>query len=1251
MMFKTHCSNNPAQNRDAAGRTVNLPVRQHRTAMLSSLMEFMRLLIFALILVQSAAAATLSAGYTIGSGLLGNSLFIDSSVTGGGDSSSGTGDLGWTAELAGLWTSNSSVILSGIALPIWSDANNTTTTVSGTFTFYFYDLDKGANPNAFDGTGVESLVGTATASFTQGAIGTYYAVFDSPVRFTARSTGVAVRIVNTGWLRLKINTAPGGVLKNSTTGAAIGGTNPDFRITLAGLAYIPPAFAPRVNLAKYQTVITDSTNGQNLASYVTDGVVGDANLWQSAGYAPHWAEVVFPFPVQVGSAQIFSGYDDGYYMTSCNLQYLTNSTWVNVPGGTVSVNTNVECNVVFSAPVTSTAFRLYDSADGTIRVKELALYPPNGTNGFAVGTDVTLDLARERPALATSNTAGNYAQNAVDGYVDDTSMWQTALAGSNSLMIDLRVNTKIGSAHLYSGSAGIPPLTNFVLCYWNGSAWQNIPGGSVSGNTNPVCVVPFAADVVTSNVLLVSTNTSVTSIKELCVFAANNNNGYAAGTGVITGPPPTAQFDDYNDAYYNLKNQAANLAMAVSGGVPGLAQPGLTNAQSEYQILLNISTGTYRLRNRATGQCLSGAQLSTNAGALLVDEPYSALPDQDWILQPVDGTHYQLVNQWSGLAVDTQGEGTAPGTPLVQNSINGSVSQNWALVYAEHYPKKGMDGGGWVSNPSTLDGNWCYDWGLNNTAAPTLPAGVVYDPMQWGNYNWDLGSSAGPLWQYYPQWRTQAKTMHCLGFNEPDNNTQSNINSNTAVALWPRLQAMDVPLVSPAPANLTGGWLAYFYNQATNLGYRVDYTAVHTYPSPSSGSSDGLVSTLQTGYTNWGRPVWLTEFSFVDWNTPDTGTWTEEDNYNCLAEFLWRAEGLTWLRHYGLFIFTADTNNPVPPLPWSTVGPRSNTFDTNGNFTPFGQLYAAWDGDANVETNKAYFIHNSGTRKRLQNTLGATANATDIRASDVLVQWTLQPVPSSSQYYIVSSLDGRRLTYVNGGSVSLVAAGTTGSAVQWQLTPYQYGWFYLDHPATSKRLQLAFNNTTSVSTFSMVANTTTTTAVQWRFIVPLTPTPSVWTGASNASWLNTNNWVAGNTPSATESVTFNSLSTAHLATVLNSNYDVFAISLTTPAGPVSIGGANTLTVGSGGIDLSGASQNLTVTTPLVLGAIQSWIVASGATLSVNGGMSGNGAVTIAGGGIVSLGGASTPATQPSSPAPHSRWQRPMFCPVGPGSAM
>ena len=147
-----------------------------------------------------------------------------------------------------------------------------------------------------------------------------------------------------------------------------------------------------------------------------------------------------------------------------------------------------------------------------------------------------------------------------------------------------------------------------------------------------------------------------------------------------------------------------------------------------------------------------------------------------------------------------------------------------------------------------------------------------------------------------------------MGFNEPDRTDQSNMTMAQVISLWPRLQELDLPLVSPSPGTIGSeeGWLDTFYTQADALGYRVDYTAVHTYPGPSGGSSNNLINFVNSAYTYNGksRPVWLTEFSFVDWGKNQS--WSEEDNYNCLAEFLWRAECNDNLRKYALFFFTEN---------------------------------------------------------------------------------------------------------------------------------------------------------------------------------------------------------------------------------------------------------------------------------------------------------------------------------------------------------
>ena len=132
-----------------------------------------------------------------------------------------------------------------------------------------------------------------------------------------------------------------------------------------------------------------------------------------------------------------------------------------------------------------------------------------------------------------------------------------------------------------------------------------------------------------------------------------------------------------------------------------------------------------------------------------------------------------------------------------------------------------------------------------------------------------------------------------------------------------------------------------------------------------------------------------------------------------------------------------------------------------------------------------------------------------------------------------------------------------------------------------------------------------------------------WDGSSSTSWVTTANWNSNSTPAVGRLVQFTNASTANLATVLNANHDILGILVTAPTGNVSIGGANTLTLRAQGIDLSAATKNLTLTAPLVLGANQSWNVATGRTLAANGAISGTGTLTITGGGKVTLGGDAT----------------------------
>ena len=925
------------------------------------------------------------------------------------------------------------------------------------------------------GGGDDVPVGSTTVGFNYISAGEYACIFDTPLTATLNITATKFQIVvtpsnagGTGSINFKIGT----LAYETFTGA---------RLSVSGTTSSAlPARARRLNVAKYQDVVASSENGNYIADYAADGLAGNENSWRSANVTgPHLAEVSLPVTITVRSAHVYLGIDDGSAPASFKVQYFSSGIWVDAPGSSVTGNTATEVNVIFSTGVTSSRFRFYAPGNNTHRVKEFALFranpdPNTGAElGYPIGTDVELNVAKKRPAVASAVSGTNYAKLAVDGLLHGTSKWQTNTVGTNTLDIDLRLTTKIGSAHLYSGDGSIAPISDFTLQYWTGTAWADISGGAITGNTSAARMITFTSAPSTSQVRLTFNNPGTSAVRELCIFPANGGAGYALGQDVAAAAPPTQKFEDYNNGFYQVMNRAASLPMAVNGTTPVL-DPGALDAElSQYQMLLNVGTNTYRLRNRSTGKCLAGATLTTTAGSALVDQNYTAMPHQNWRLVSVDATDFYLVNDWSGLVVDTAAGATSAGTGLVQQIINGSTSQHWRFVYQTHYPKKGL--AGYINRLADIKGDWGYNWGRTNSTG--VPSSFVFHPMQWGNFNWNT------LEQLVPTWKRDDRALHVLGFNEPDGAEQANLTVEQAISLWPRLERTDMPLASPVTVNPGNAWMDSFMTQALALGYRMDVVATHKYPTPSSGDPQGFIDELEAEYVAWDRPIWLTEFSTVDWN--GNATWTEEDNYNWLAEFMWRAESLPWLRHFSLFLFTASATYPEPTNPWDAVGPRSNAFQADGSTpTAFGELYFAWDNDDTVRADKAYFIHNKAERMRLQNATSSTGPSERwIRDGTNVTQWVLRPSPTAGQYYITSLRDGRRLRYT-GSALNFAAAHTTGTAVQWSLVADQYGWFYIENPAAAASTRRLRDLTGS---FSMVSNTTTSDNVKFRFIVPYSP--------------------------------------------------------------------------------------------------------------------------------------------------------------------
>jgi len=845
--------------------------------------------------------------------------------------------------------------------------------------------------------------------------------------------------------------------------------------------------AQSINLAKFQTASADSNGGGTIPSEAVDGIVSNDSRWYADGTVSgaHWLQIDLAESFTLGSAHVYLGLDDGYTIPNFTLQYANGSGWQTIT--TILGNTATDLNIIFPAPVLANKFRLH-TTENAARIKEIALFAPNGGSGYPLGTDVTLNLANRRGPTGSTTHLTNYPWNAVDGYVDDNSRWLCEnTAGPHSLQLDLASTANVGSIHLYSGVGGGSPLANFSIDYASGSGWTPIPGGtvtsgsitgnSITGNTSSAQAVNFSSPV-TANKIRITFTQNYGRIRELVVMPANTTSGapgYPLGAGVKIAPRPETTFSDYDDSWFRLARRGNDSSL-----VPG--DTGSTHATSAtpdpdrfLQFLYSPALDAYRIRQQASGKCIQVQGASKAAGALIVLGEYSAAPHQLWKLVPTDNGYFQVQNVWSGMVIASDGATPVDTANMSQQPLslvtNPPDTQEWQPKKQDDYFKKGT--GGWVGS---FGAAWSYDWARGDK--DSLSSDKFYVPMQ-HRQGWPNLST---LHERQTDWNNDAKPAYLLGFNEPDRPDQANMSVSNAIDLWPRLMAMDVPLVSPACAQ--GGeswWLGDFMDQHDEKGYRCDYTGGHWYSGPSADNLMNYIDTLQNRGND--RPVWLTEFSVVDWSG-GSGNWSEESNYNFILEVMWRAESKDNLRKYAIFIFRGGS----PASPWTLSNPRSNFLDSSGNLTPFGKAYAAWDGDMTVKSGQPYLLHNRLARHRMRNSGSSAPTPSWIRREDDSVQWLVQDA-GNGKIHLTSVVDGKRLRY-NGSTLDFAPALTTGSEVEWIHQIEEYGWRNVIHPGTGKFLRLnrsndASNNPVS-QTFEMVtaAAAANYSSTDWWFVKP-----------------------------------------------------------------------------------------------------------------------------------------------------------------------
>lgn len=264
---------------------------------------------------------------------------------------------------------------------------------------------------------------------------------------------------------------------------------------------------------------------------------------------------------------------------------------------------------------------------------------------------------------------------------------------------------------------------------------------------------------------------------------------------------------------------------------------------------------------------------------------------------------------------------------MVINNIDIALQGNISFIRVVPWnwvTKKGTGG----SYPQ-LDAGWYYNWGLGSSSQPNYE----YVPMAWG------AGGASPA--SINQMIAKKKTTHALGFNESDNCSGESGQYNNlcqpavAVAYYENLMSMGLRLGTPAPReNGPTTWLLEFARIAKEKNVRFDFVAVHWYdwgsnPATSPNASAQQIfarfkTYLNNVYNIYKLPIWITEFNA----NPNRTNSIQEDFLKLALPYL---DTLRFVERYAYFQpNAANSQNPVE---------SANYLNADGSLTNIGEVY------------------------------------------------------------------------------------------------------------------------------------------------------------------------------------------------------------------------------------------------------------------------------------------------------------------------
>ena len=278
-------------------------------------------------------------------------------------------------------------------------------------------------------------------------------------------------------------------------------------------------------------------------------------FWRDEHGLPSWLQITFAGNKIIDEVDVFTFRDfpaalsqtdpsssetfSNYGTTAFDVQYWNGNAWEIVPGGSITGNNQVWTKISFM-PITTSKIRIVVKAavDSVARISEVEVW------GIAAPTNV---------ALASSGatvTAQNYTQDGVypgyqfaPSYAIDGLRYCSLIASGNDvnkfwrdehglpswLEVDFNGSKTIREIDVFTvanypdfmAQADPPPgqtftsygVTAFDVQYWNGGAWVNIPGGSITGNNLVWRKVTFTP--ITTNKIRVVVNAAVDGVARI----------------------------------------------------------------------------------------------------------------------------------------------------------------------------------------------------------------------------------------------------------------------------------------------------------------------------------------------------------------------------------------------------------------------------------------------------------------------------------------------------------------------------------------------------------------------------------------------------------------------------------------------------------------------------------------------------------------------------------------------------------------